>query len=93
MRPSGTEPLVRLMVEAPSDEECERILALLVETAEAELSTLLGTIREVPRTRMRPNELRGCGTGGTPTWRWHAGNPPAPPRSHLDRPGHARVFG
>jgi phosphoglucosamine mutase len=38
VRPSGTEPLVRLMVEAPSAEECERILARLVETAETELN-------------------------------------------------------
>jgi phosphoglucosamine mutase len=38
VRPSGTEPLVRLMVEAPTTEECDRVLARLVETAEAELS-------------------------------------------------------
>jgi phosphoglucosamine mutase len=38
VRPSGTEPLVRLMVEAPTAEECERVLARLVEAAEAELS-------------------------------------------------------
>jgi phosphoglucosamine mutase len=37
VRQSGTEPLVRLMVEAPSIEECEQVLARLVETAEAEL--------------------------------------------------------
>jgi phosphoglucosamine mutase len=33
VRPSGTEPLVRLMVEAPEDEECEAVLARLVNTA------------------------------------------------------------
>ena len=38
VRPSGTEPLVRLMVEAPTTEECEEVLARLVETAESELS-------------------------------------------------------
>jgi phosphoglucosamine mutase len=38
VRPSGTEPVVRLMVEAPSTEECERVLARLVETAETELA-------------------------------------------------------
>jgi phosphoglucosamine mutase len=33
VRPSGTEPLVRVMVEAPSDEEaqsvCDRLVALV----------------------------------------------------------------
>jgi phosphoglucosamine mutase len=38
VRPSGTEPLVRLMVEAPSDEECEQVLARLVEVAGRELA-------------------------------------------------------
>lgn len=37
VRPSGTEPLVRLMVEAPEEAECEEILARLVEVARAEL--------------------------------------------------------
>ena len=37
VRPSGTEPLVRLMVEAPEEKECEQILARLVEVAHAEL--------------------------------------------------------
>jgi phosphoglucosamine mutase len=40
VRPSGTEPVVRLMVEAPTDEECERVLARLVETAESALGTV-----------------------------------------------------
>jgi phosphoglucosamine mutase len=35
VRPSGTEPLVRVMVEAPSDEEadavCERLVAVVRE--------------------------------------------------------------
>ncbi|MBA2522128.1 MAG: hypothetical protein H0V25_02240, partial [Solirubrobacterales bacterium] len=33
VRPSGTEPLVRLMVEAPGEEECERVLGRLVSVA------------------------------------------------------------
>jgi phosphoglucosamine mutase len=37
VRPSGTEPLVRLMVEAPSAGECDQVLARLVEAAEADL--------------------------------------------------------
>jgi len=39
VRPSGTEPLVRLMVEAPTDEECGAVLARLVEAARAEFGT------------------------------------------------------
>jgi len=38
VRSSGTEPLVRLMVEAPSDEECEAILERLSEAATRELA-------------------------------------------------------
>jgi phosphoglucosamine mutase len=38
VRPSGTEPLLRLMVEAPSEEECEQILGRLTEVATTELS-------------------------------------------------------
>jgi phosphoglucosamine mutase len=37
VRPSGTEPLVRLMVEAPTVEECDEILDRLAEIAKAEL--------------------------------------------------------
>ena len=37
VRPSGTEPLVRLMVEAPGEEECEEILSRLVDVARTEL--------------------------------------------------------
>jgi phosphoglucosamine mutase len=37
VRPSGTEPLVRLMVEAPTPQECERILGRLTEVAAREL--------------------------------------------------------
>jgi phosphoglucosamine mutase len=33
VRPSGTEPLVRLMVEAPEEAECEQVLARLAEVA------------------------------------------------------------
>jgi phosphoglucosamine mutase len=39
VRPSGTEPLVRLMVEAPEDEECEAILARLVSAAREALGS------------------------------------------------------
>jgi phosphoglucosamine mutase len=37
VRPSGTEPLVRVMVEAPDEEECERVLARLVDAARGAL--------------------------------------------------------
>src|ERR671923_41689 len=37
VRPSGTEPLVRVMVEAPDPAECEEITARLVQVVEAEL--------------------------------------------------------
>ena len=37
IRPSGTEPLVRVMVEAPGEEECEEITCRLVKTVESEL--------------------------------------------------------
>lgn len=37
VRPSGTEPLVRVMVEAPDEAECEAVLARLVEAARAAL--------------------------------------------------------
>ncbi len=38
VRPSGTEPLVRVMVEAPSDEEAEDVCGRLVGLVERELS-------------------------------------------------------
>ncbi|MDQ4071440.1 MAG: phosphoglucosamine mutase, partial [Actinomycetota bacterium] len=38
VRPSGTEPVVRVMVEAPSGEECEATLERLVAVVERELS-------------------------------------------------------
>jgi phosphoglucosamine mutase len=38
LRPSGTEPLVRVMVEAPTAEEAESVCARLVERVEAELT-------------------------------------------------------
>jgi phosphoglucosamine mutase len=38
VRPSGTEPLVRVMVEAPTDEEAERVCAELVALVERELA-------------------------------------------------------
>jgi phosphoglucosamine mutase len=37
VRPSGTEPLVRVMVEAPDEAECEEIAARLAKTVEAQL--------------------------------------------------------
>jgi len=37
VRPSGTEPLVRVMVEAPSNDEAEAVCARLVAVVEAEL--------------------------------------------------------
>jgi phosphoglucosamine mutase len=37
VRPSGTEPLVRVMVEAPTREECESVSARLVEVVQREL--------------------------------------------------------
>ena len=38
VRPSGTEPLIRVMVEAPEEEECQEVLARLVEVANAALA-------------------------------------------------------
>jgi phosphoglucosamine mutase len=38
VRPSGTEPLVRVMVEAPDEDECEQVVGRLVETVERELA-------------------------------------------------------
>jgi phosphoglucosamine mutase len=38
VRPSGTEPLVRVMVEAPDEAECDEVVARLVETVERELA-------------------------------------------------------
>jgi phosphoglucosamine mutase len=38
VRASGTEPLVRVMVEAPDEEECEQVLGRLVATVERELA-------------------------------------------------------
>jgi phosphoglucosamine mutase len=37
VRPSGTEPLVRVMVEAPAADECEEIARRLAKTVESEL--------------------------------------------------------
>ena len=37
IRPSGTEPLVRVMVEAPTDEEADAVCARLVTLVESEL--------------------------------------------------------
>ena len=39
VRPSGTEPLVRVMVEAPEEEEAQRVADLLVQIAEEELGS------------------------------------------------------
>jgi phosphoglucosamine mutase len=38
VRPSGTEPLVRVMVEAPDEDECEQVVGRLVATVERELA-------------------------------------------------------
>jgi phosphoglucosamine mutase len=38
VRPSGTEPLVRVMVEAPTPEEAEAVCARLVAAVEAEIA-------------------------------------------------------
>jgi phosphoglucosamine mutase len=38
VRPSGTEPLVRVMVEAPDEAECEAVVGRLVEVVERELA-------------------------------------------------------
>lgn len=38
VRPSGTEPLVRVMVEAPTAEEAADVAAMIVKTVEAELT-------------------------------------------------------
>ncbi len=38
VRPSGTEPLVRVMVEAPELSECEAIATRLVDVIRAELT-------------------------------------------------------
>jgi phosphoglucosamine mutase len=37
VRPSGTEPLVRVMVEAPGEAECEEIAGRLANLVESEL--------------------------------------------------------
>ncbi len=37
VRPSGTEPLVRVMVEAPQENECQEIVDLLANVVEAEI--------------------------------------------------------
>jgi phosphoglucosamine mutase len=38
VRPSGTEPVVRVMVEAPDEAECDQVVERLVETVQKELS-------------------------------------------------------
>jgi phosphoglucosamine mutase len=38
VRPSGTEPLVRVMVEAPTEEEAEGVCARLVAVVQRELA-------------------------------------------------------
>jgi phosphoglucosamine mutase len=37
LRKSGTEPLVRVMVEAPAEDECEDIAGRLAKRVESEL--------------------------------------------------------
>ncbi|MBV9212561.1 MAG: phosphoglucosamine mutase, partial [Actinobacteria bacterium] len=38
VRPSGTEPVVRVMVEAPDGDECEAVLERLVEVVQRDLA-------------------------------------------------------
>jgi phosphoglucosamine mutase len=38
VRPSGTEPLLRVMVEAPEKDECDQIVDRLVGLAQRELA-------------------------------------------------------
>ena len=38
VRPSGTEPILRVMVEAPDEEECEAVTSRLVDLARRELA-------------------------------------------------------
>jgi phosphoglucosamine mutase len=38
VRPSGTEPLLRVMVEAPDEAECDEVVQRLVQTVERELA-------------------------------------------------------
>jgi phosphoglucosamine mutase len=38
VRPSGTEPLLRVMVEAPTEDECDEVCARLVEVVRRELT-------------------------------------------------------
>jgi phosphoglucosamine mutase len=38
VRPSGTEPLLRVMVEAPTEDECDEVCARLVEVVRRELA-------------------------------------------------------
>ncbi len=38
VRPSGTEPLLRVMVEAPSEDECEAVCSRLVQLVQSELA-------------------------------------------------------
>jgi phosphoglucosamine mutase len=45
VRPSGTEPLIRVMVEAPSQEETDEICGRLREVVESALGTLNGGLR------------------------------------------------
>ena len=37
VRPSGTEPLVRLMAEAPDEAECEQVVARLAEVVRSQI--------------------------------------------------------
>ena len=62
VRPSGTEPLVRVMVEAPTDEEAEQLCGRLVALVERELG--LATVQRplVSSTAM-------CGIVGYVGWR------------------------
>ena len=42
VRPSGTEPLVRVMVEAPDEQECREVADRLVQVVVRELGQAAG---------------------------------------------------
>jgi len=42
VRPSGTEPLVRVMAEAPTQDECDGVCARIVDVVERELGNGAG---------------------------------------------------
>ena len=49
LRPSGTEPLVRVMVEAPDKAQADAVAARLAAVVKAELATLTYSLRSLTR--------------------------------------------